>query len=157
LQSQSTRRLLVGAVAVVALLILGGAVFAATSGGGVNGMTISASSPTDGAQVSIPFDVTIQSNVPLGPPETGNHHAHLYFDTGTDATDYDIVYGNTWQVTRQLSPGKHTIIVAMANPDHSLAGPQQTFTVNVGGAGGGSGAPGGGSPAPPPSQPGYSY
>jgi hypothetical protein len=155
LQSQSTRRLLVGAVAVIAILVLGGAAFAATQGGGVNGMTIAASSPADGAQVAIPFDVTIQSNVPLGPPETGNHHAHLYFDTGTDATDYDIVYGNTWQVTRQLSPGKHTIIVALANPDHSLAGPTQTFTVNVGSSGGG--GSGGGSAPPPPSQPGITY
>jgi hypothetical protein len=155
LQSQSSRRLLIGAVALIAVLVLGGAAIQATTGGGVNGMTIAASSPADGSQVTIPFDVTIQSNVPLGPPESGNHHAHLYFDTGTDATDYDIVYGNTWQVTRQLSPGKHTIIVAMANPDHSLAGPTQTFTVNVGGSG--SGGSGGSAAPAAPSEPGITY
>jgi hypothetical protein len=116
--------------------------------------TISIASPANGAQVTIPFDVQLSSSVPLGPPETGNHHAHLYFDTGTDATDYDIVYGNTWQVTRQLAPGEHTIILAMANPDHSLAGPTQTFKVTVGGSGGGSG---GGSAPPAPSQPGITY
>jgi hypothetical protein len=154
LQSLTTRRVLTGVVAVIAVLVLGGVAIQATSGGGVNGMTISASSPANGAQVSIPFDVTIQSNVPLGPPETGNHHAHLYFDTGTDATDYDIVYGNTWKVTRQLAPGEHTIILAMANPDHSLAGPTQTFKVIVGGSGGGSG---GGSAPPAPSNPGVTY
>ena len=156
MQTQSTRRLLIGAVVVIAILVVGGAAYAATSGGGVNGMTIGVTAPSDGAEVSIPFDVTLQSNVPLGPPETGNHHAHLYFDTGTDATDYDIVYGNTWQVTRQLSPGKHTIIAALANPDHSLAGPTQTFTVTVGGSGGG-GSGGGSSQSPAPSQPGITY
>jgi hypothetical protein len=103
-------------------------------------------SPANGAEVSVPFDVRLESNVPLGDPGTGNHHAHLYFDTGTDAADYDIVYGNSWQVTRSLAPGTHTIIAALANPDHSLAGPQTTFTVTVSG----SGSSGGSSASPPP-------
>jgi hypothetical protein len=113
------------------------------SGGGGQAATISFAAPANGAQVTIPFGVQLDSSVPLGQPETGNHHAHLYFDTGTDAADYDIVYGNTWQVTRPLAPGKHTIIVALANPDHSLAGPTQTITVTVGGGAGGTGGSGG--------------
>jgi hypothetical protein len=86
--------------------------------------------------------------VPLGPPETGNHHAHIYFDTGTNASDYDIVYGTSATVTRPLAPGRHTLIVALANPDHSLAGPTQQVTVMVGSGGSPSGGPGGPSPAP---------
>ena len=115
----------------------------AASGQAATGMTISLAAPTNGAQVSVPFDVTVDSSVPLGQPETGNHHAHLYFDSvSTNTADYDILYGNTWQVTRQLAPGQHTLIIALANPDHSLVGPQQSITVNVTGSGGGSsGAP----------------
>ncbi|MEW6223068.1 MAG: hypothetical protein AB1627_00415 [Chloroflexota bacterium] len=112
------------------------------AGGDAGGATISIATPADGAEVSIPFDVQLDASVPLGEPETGNHHAHLYFDTGTDSGDYDIVYGNAWQVTRELAPGEHTITVALANPDHSLAGPTGQLTITVGGAGSGdSGAP----------------
>jgi hypothetical protein len=131
-------------LAVALALVVGACSAAVQAGGGTGGgATISIASPAEGAEVSVPFDVQLESNVPLGTPDTGNHHAHLYFDTGTDAADYDIVYGTSWQVTRPLSPGKHTIIAALANPDHSLAGPTQTITVTVvgSGAGGPSGAP----------------
>jgi hypothetical protein len=130
------------------------------AGGNAGEQTIAIASPADGATVSIPFDVQLESSVPIGEPETGNHHAHLYFDTDTDAADYDIVYTNTWQVTRDLAPGEHTIIVALANPDHSLAGPTQEIHVTVsadGGSDGGSGdggAPAPASPAAPTSDPG---
>lgn len=114
------------------------------AGGNAGDATIAIASPADGATVSIPFSVQLESSVPIGEPETGNHHAHLYFDTDTNAADYDIVYSTTWQVTRDLAPGEHTIIAALANPDHSLAGPTQEIHVTVsgsGGSGGGSGAP----------------
>jgi len=142
-------------VAIASILI---AIVAACSGSGgsnggfgqaASGMTISLSAPTDGAKVEIPFTVSIESNVPLAAPETGDHHAHIYFDSiTTNVADYDIVYGNSEQVTRQLTPGKHTLIVALANPDHSLAGPQQAITIDVAGSGGGaSAAPAGSAPA----------
>jgi hypothetical protein len=119
--------------------------------------TIGFVSPSDGATVSIPFDVQLKASEPLGDPSTGNRHAHIYFDTDTSAADYDIVYGTTWQVTRDLAPGDHKLTVALANPDHSLAGPTQEITVTVGESGGTeSGDSGGASPSatsPPP--PGY--
>jgi hypothetical protein len=144
-----------GLVAAIAVAVALGACSLGTQagGGGASDMTLKIASPANGAEVSIPFDVRLESSVPLGAVETGNHHAHLYFDTDTSAADYDIVYGNSWQVTRSLSPGKHTIIAALANPDHSLAGPTQTISVTVTGSG-----PGGGSAAPPsPSSSGYGY
>ena len=100
--------------------------------------------PSDGATVSIPFDVEIEASEPLDEPTTGNRHAHIYFDSiSTNPADYDIVYGTTWEVTRELAPGEHTLIVALANPDHSLVGAQEEITVTVGeggGEGGGEGA-----------------
>ena len=144
-----------GLVAAIGVAVALGAcsVGTQTGGGGAGDMTLKIASPTNGAEVSIPFDVRLESSVPLGAVETGNHHVHLYVDTDTNAADYDIVYGDSWQVTRSLLPGKHTIIAAMANPDHSLAGPTQTISVTVTGSG-----PGGGSSAPPsPSSSGYGY
>lgn len=131
---------LVAALAVVALVAAacgGGSTSSSAAGGAAAGASISFASPSDGATVSVPFDVQLTASVPLADPSTGEHHAHIYFDTGTDAADYDIVYGNTWTVTRQLSPGQHTLIVALANPDHSLAGPKQQITITVGANGGG--------------------
>ena len=55
-------------------------------GGDAEDLSISIASPADGATVSVPFDVQLDASVSIGEPETGNHHAHLYFDTGTDAT-----------------------------------------------------------------------
>lgn len=129
------------AVSIIALVLAAcGARTQAGGGDAATALTVAIASPADGGQVSIPFDVQLEANVPLGAPETGNHHAHLYFDTNTDSGDYDIVYGNSWQVTRSLAPGQHTIIAALANPDHSLAGPTQTITVTVGGSGAGDGS-----------------
>ena len=122
------------------------------SGGGA--LTVGVSSPKDGAQVSIPFRVTVTSNVAIGPPESGNHHVHLYFDVGKDSGDYQLVYSNTVQVTRQLTPGKHTIIASLRNPDHSDAGPSVSFTVTVTGSASGSGS---GSAAPSPTSSGPNY
>ncbi|HSL35153.1 MAG TPA: hypothetical protein VK871_15980 [Candidatus Limnocylindrales bacterium] len=64
-----------------------GGVAGATDAGG--GAAIAVVTPADGTQVSIPFDVQLEASVPLGEPESGNHHAHLYFDTSTDSADYD--------------------------------------------------------------------
>jgi hypothetical protein len=118
------------------------------------GIGVSFVTPTDGADVSIPFNVQVQATVPLGSPDTGMHHVHLYFDTPTATTDestYDKLYSASFTVTRALAPGKHTLLLAVANADHSLAGgATQTITVNVTGGSGGSPAPSGvgGSAAP---------
>lgn len=144
------RRSLAGLLLVLAVAACG--IGAQAGAGNAGGATIGVAAPADGAQVSVPFGVQLESSVPLGEPETGNHHAHLYFDTDTDSGDYDILYGTSWQVTRSLAPGTHTITVALANPDHSLAGPTQSITITVGGG------PGGGSdPAPTPSASGPLY
>jgi len=125
--SHATRALAAGAaIAVVATACSVGA------GSDASGATIGFVSPSDSATVSIPFDVELEASEPLGDPSTGNRHAHIYFDTSTDSADYDIVYGTTAQVTRDLGAGEHTLIVAMANPDHSLAGPTQEITITVG-------------------------
>jgi hypothetical protein len=142
----AARTLALGAaVALVATACAPGA----QEGTNADDATIGFVTPADGGTVSIPFDVELEASVPLDEPGSGNHHAHIYFDTSTDAADYDIVYGTTWEVTRELEPGEHTLIVALANPDHSLVGPMQEITVTVGEGGDtDSGGDGSATPAP---------
>ena len=121
----------------------------ATSAGGGGGdggsgdMTISIADPTDSAQVGRSFDVTVDSSVPLGEPDPGRHHVHLYYDGNTAEGEYDIVYGTTATVDR-LDPGEHTIEAVIANPDHSTTDATDEITVTVGDEAGASGNGSGG-------------
>jgi hypothetical protein len=91
----------------------------------------------EGAQVSSPFRVELDANVPLDDPSTGEHHVHLCFDGASCdvESEYALVYGNTSDV-RDLSPGEHTIEASLRNADHTDAGPSDEITVTVVGGGG---------------------
>jgi Bacterial Ig domain len=133
------RLLLIGAVALLAAACgegggLGGYGDDGAAGGGGEGMTIGIASPADGADVTQPFTLKVTASVPLGDPDTGRHHVHVWFD-GQEA-DYKINYTDTFQV-EGLPAGQHVITAALANADHSLAGPKSEVTVAVGGGGGG--------------------
>jgi hypothetical protein len=139
--ARTTRTL---ALALALAFVVGACDAYAQGGGGTSGggaLTLNVAAPADGGEVSIPFDVTLESNVALGAPESGNYHVHLFFDTDTASSDYELVYGPTVQVTRELAPGKHTIIASLRNADHSDTGRSQTITVVVAGAGGGGASP----------------
>jgi Big-like domain-containing protein len=116
----------------------------AGSGGG-GGPSVELVTPSDGDEVSIPFDVQLEASEELGPTDSGAHHVHLYYDgveEGTPGQDYDVVEADSYTVERDLSPGEHTITASLRNADHSPADAEQTITVTVGdgsGSGGGSG------------------
>ncbi|HKX71091.1 MAG TPA: hypothetical protein VJM75_07685 [Acidimicrobiales bacterium] len=97
-----------------------------------------------GAEVGDSFDVELESDTEFGEPDTGLHHVHLYYDGRSDDTaDYDIVYGNSFTVERDLDPGEHTIEAVIANADHSLTEASDEVTVTVGDDAGGGGGGGG--------------
>jgi hypothetical protein len=98
-------------------------------------MTLTVTSPADGAEVSVPFVIELESSVPLGTPANADHHAHLYFDADTSSEEFDMAFGTSAEVTRDLAPGEHTIIASLRNADHSDAGPAQEITVTVVGDG----------------------
>ncbi|HEY8527489.1 MAG TPA: hypothetical protein VIL48_21175 [Acidimicrobiales bacterium] len=102
-----------------------------TASGDGDAMTVSISDPADGATVGRTFDVALDSSVPLGEPETGRHHVHLYYDGNTAEGEYDIVYGTSATVDA-LDPGEHTIEAVIANPDHSVTDVRDEITVTVG-------------------------
>jgi hypothetical protein len=127
---------LAGAVALLAAACGGGGGLAGygddgTTGGG-DGMTLAIVAPAAGAEVTQPFSLRVSSSEPLGEPDTGRHHVHVWFD-GKEA-DYEINYTDSFRVTG-LPAGEHVITAALANADHSLAGPKADVTVNVGGGG----------------------
>src|SRR5918996_2646216 len=96
---------------VATLALLAAACGGAGAGsGGSDSLSLRISGPMEGAQVSDPFTITLDANVPLDDPSTGEHHVHLCFD-GADCdveSEYALVYGETFEAS-DLSPSEHTI------------------------------------------------
>jgi hypothetical protein len=122
--------LLVGAVALLAAACGGGDGTSDAAGAGGGEMSLAIATPADGASVTEPFTLKVSSSVPLGEPDSGRHHVHIWFD-GQEA-DYKINYTDSFQV-EGLPAGEHVLTAALANADHSLAGPRSEITVTVGG------------------------
>jgi hypothetical protein len=121
------------AAAVLATLLLvacGGGEEAGSSGG--SGASFSIASPSEGADVSVPFTLEISSSEELGPTDTGAHHVHVFFDG--DDSNYEVVESDRFEVT-ELSPGEHKITASLRNADHSGAGAEAEITVVVTGTG----------------------
>ncbi len=91
-------------------------------------LSLSIEDPAEGARVRLPFTVEYTASVPLGAPETGKHHVHVWYDGNEN--EYDVVNGATYRVS-DLSPGRHTVTVSLRNADHSAAGAEDEVTVAV--------------------------
>ncbi|MFP3902190.1 MAG: hypothetical protein ACLFXM_15150 [Acidimicrobiia bacterium] len=110
---------------------------AGAGGGSGDDLTITIEAPGDGSEVSTPFDLEMDASVPLGEPDTGRHHVHVYYDGNTDDGEYDLVFEEAHSVDRKLGEGAHTIEAVIANADHSLTSASDEVTVMVGGGGAG--------------------
>jgi hypothetical protein len=124
---------LAGVVSVTFVAAACGGASAGGSAGGADSLSLNFSSPADEANVSDPFTVTLEANVPLDDPSTGEHHVHLCID-GADCdveSEYALVYGDTFEVSG-LSTGEHTIEASLRNADHTDAGPSDEITIVVG-------------------------
>ncbi len=93
---------------------------------------VTITSPADGANVQMPFLLKWDSTVPLGPPDTGKDHVHVFVDGNSN--DYTVVGGTQFQI-KDLRPGKHKIGISLQRADHSPVGPKSATTVTVGGGG----------------------
>ncbi len=94
--------------------------------------TLRITSPTDGATVQVPFTLTYDSSVQLGPTDSGRDHVHVFTDGKTD--QYTVVPTTSFQV-KDLTPGRHTVGVTLQHADHSPAGAHAEVTVTVTGSG----------------------
>lgn len=103
-----------------------------TASAGSEDLTIT--SPSDGATVRVPFTLTWEASVPLGPPDSGKDHVHVFVDG--QENDYSVVGGTRFRL-KDLSPGEHEVQISLQHADHSPVGPEASIEVTV--AGGGSG------------------
>lgn len=137
-----------GMSAVLGVILLVGATGcgneAADAGSGSE-QKVTINEPTDGASIAIPFTLRLDASVELGPPESGNHHVHLYFDD--DDSKYEVIESENVKITdaspavKGLDSGEHKLNISLRNADHSAAGFETSVTVQTG-SGGGSGGGG---------------
>lgn len=130
--------LVLGAVLPIALLAAacGGGDDTASAGGGGSSPTVAITSPADGDTVGRSFDIKLDVNFPIGEPDTGRDHVHLYYDGNRAEGEYGIAYAKTFTVTG-LSPGEHEIEAVVAHADHSTTDAHsQPITVMVSESGG---------------------
>jgi hypothetical protein len=82
--------------------------------------------PASGAEVTVPFTVKVDSELPLGDPDDGHHYLRIYYDGIEDGTATD----ETFEVT-DLSVGSHAIHVSLLEADGTLAGGEDEVVVDV--------------------------
>jgi hypothetical protein len=99
-----------------------------TSGDDGGSPEVTITSPSDGASVGTSFEVTWETNVDLGEPDTGRDHVHVFVDG--NANDYTVVGGNEFTI-EGLSAGEHTVNVTLQHADHSSAGAEDEVDVSV--------------------------
>jgi len=123
------------AVAAIGLLVAacGGDSDAATATAtGDDGTTLSITAPSDGAQVSVPFTVEVDSSEEIGATDTGLHHVHVYWDG--DESAFTLVETDSVEIT-DAPEGQHTLTASLHNADHTPAGVEVDITLTVGDGG----------------------
>ena len=121
------------AVAAIGLLVAacGGDSDAATATGD-DGTTLSITAPSDGAEVSVPFTVEIDSSEQIGATDTGLHHVHVYWDG--DESAFTLVETDSVEIA-EAPEGQHTLTASLHNADHTPAGVEVDITLTVGDGG----------------------
>src|SRR5437773_2609354 len=116
MRSHRTLTFTIGAAALLAVAACGSATAgsggssgSSGSSGGGSTPTLKITSPAAGASVTAPFTLKVASSVPLGPTSSGDDHVHLFMD---GSTSYQVVTSDQVRI-KNLSPGKHTILVTL--------------------------------------------
>ena len=134
----------VAILAVAGLALVGTACASKTStssggsgGGSGGGRSIAVVSPANGATVSSPVILNLKATgAKIGTPDTGDMHFHIYVD---GSSNYTIAY--TTRASVPVSPGKHTLRIVLAEPNHQETSTTTSITVDVSGGGGRTSSP----------------
>jgi hypothetical protein len=81
-------------------------------------VTMEVLTPGDGDTVTVPFDVSVDTDVTLGPVADEMHHLHVWF--GDDQTDFDLYMSETAHITSAPN-GETTMWVQVHTFDHQPA------------------------------------
>ncbi len=99
--------------------------------GDESGDTIRITSPSDGAEVTVPFEVIVDSSVSLGPPAVEEHHVHIWF--GDDPSAFMVV-GESDVVRVDNAPnGAQVMTVSLHYADHTPVGPEASVSLVISG------------------------
>lgn len=90
--------------------------------------TLELLTPGDGDTVTVPFEVSVDTNVTLGPLADEVHHLHVWF--GDDQTDFDLYVSETAQITSAPN-GETTMWVQVHTFDHQPASEPVGVTVTI--------------------------
>lgn len=85
-------------------------------------------SPAPDAVVSLPFEVSLEASVRLGPPGVEDHHAHIWFGEAQDS--FLVVESETVMVSN-APLGEQMMHVTLHYADHTPVGPEATMRVIV--------------------------
>jgi hypothetical protein len=143
----SATTLAVRATTALAALVLLAGCGSDSGAGSDDSPQVTITSPSDGADVAGTFELTWDTDVELGEPDTGRDHVHVFVDG--QVNDYTVVGGNEFMI-EGLSPGKHTVNVSLQHADHSSAGAEDEVDVTVGTDAGPTDTPSSGDSTPPP-------
>ncbi len=103
-------------------------------------LTVQIVEPADGAEIAPPFTLELDVGVDIGPPESGLHHVHLFFDG--EMANFEIVDSETWEVSADsdalagLEPGEHVLNVTLNTAEHEPVGAEDEIGVTLTGTGG---------------------
>lgn len=116
-----------GGITLVAVMAIGAAVFVQNSGNEASAMSFRIASPTSEASVSSPVPLSVVLHgAKIGLPTDGLDHLHIAVDGGQTLAIYE-----TPEPSLTLPPGRHTLLVEVAGPDHQALTAAQSVTFVV--------------------------
>ena len=100
--------------------------------------TIEIVAPADGDTVTVPFEVTVDASVELGPIDEGLNHFHVWFG---DTQDQPMVVESDSVRIEDAPSGEQTMWVSLQEADHTPIGDPVSISITI---------QGGSEQAPPP-------
>ncbi len=114
-------------VGIVAIVAIGGAMLAQGSGNQPSAVSFLITSPASEATVSSPVPLGVKlRGAQLGSPTDGLDHLHIAVDGGQTVAIYESPVPSL-----RLPPGRHTLMVELAGPDHRALTATQPVTFVV--------------------------
>jgi hypothetical protein len=93
--------------------------------------TLTIMTPADGDTVTVPFEVTADAGVELGPVEDEVHHLHIWFgDDPTDQEGFEL-HTSARTMVEQAPGGEQTMWVQVHTFDHQPAGDPVAVSLTI--------------------------
>jgi hypothetical protein len=97
--------------------------------------TLEIVSPSDGAEVGLPFTIELSTNAELGPPDSGLQHAHVFVDG--DMSNFEIIDSEAWEIGADspilagVEAGERVLNVTLHTANHEPLGAEHEVTIQL--------------------------